>query len=549
MSEKVLVVGFDGATFDIIKPLVADGRLPTLANIMKNGAWGTLQSTIPPVTPLAWTSVFTGKNGGKHGILDFQEINPETYDFTPVRTDRHREKTIWQLLGEVGKRSIVMDVPFTYPPRPLNGLMLTGYGTPRTPDTVFTYPQDFTAVLPPELHSEIRVALPTHKFDRSQAFIDEWGKVMSSRGKLLNHLITEEDWDFFMVVFSITDNMGHVFWTYVDPAHPNYSHPEAQTYRDAFLHSYEQCDRLLGELIEKAGSDTTTLIVSDHGFGSVRPRQYIYQRLLEGGFITLKNTTGSVPLKAQLAKTAVKTYNRFPFLREWAKGLRPGNRKALKKSLKQTGIMPTASSVDYSKSKIIPSNFGLCMWVNDNKRFAQGIVPPTKVESILEELSAFLLADRDKATNEPIVTETIRAHTLYTGPYTDLMPDLVINYNNLYKPEQQPNGNNPFVEGGHTLDGIFLAHGRHIQPGQISKATLIDLAPTILHLSHQPIPPDMDGRVLTAILNPEFQEKHPVKTGETPAQFTEEDVTIQNTFSDDEDAEIKEQLRQLGYIE
>lgn len=251
--SKVLVVGLDGATWDIIRPLVAEGRLPTIARLLDKGASGTLYSTTPPVTPAAWTTFFTGKNPGKHGIYDFQRLNHETYELTSVRTEQHREQTLWELLGEAGFRSIILDVPFTYPPRPFNGIMITGYGTPRVSNTTFTHPVDLTEHLPPRLHSEIRVALPSYRFDRSRPFIQEWQEIMRGRQKLLRYMIDEEEWDLFMVVFSITDNMAHVFWTYIDPAHPNYFRPEAEEYREAFLGAYEQGDRILGELMERAG--------------------------------------------------------------------------------------------------------------------------------------------------------------------------------------------------------------------------------------------------------------------------------------------------------
>ena len=286
---KVLIVGWDGATFDVIHPLLAKGKLPNLARLMQTGAWGTLHSIIPPVTPGAWTSFFTGKNPGKHGIYDFQDLDPTTYQFTPVRTDRHREKTLWQLLGEQGLRSIILDVPYTYPPQPLNGWMLTGYGSPRTPDTVLTYPPTLAEQLPPELREEIRLAQPTHRFDRSPAFVAECAQIMAGRQKLLHHLITQEAWDLFMVVFSITDNLAHVFWTYYDPAHPNFHKSEALAYREAFLNAYITCDQLLGELMDRAGPDTITLVISDHGFGSVRPRQYMQQRLMQGGYPSCAN--------------------------------------------------------------------------------------------------------------------------------------------------------------------------------------------------------------------------------------------------------------------
>lgn len=544
---RVLIVGLDGATWDIIKPLASAGRLPNLARMVATGATGTLRSTVPPVTPAAWTSVFTGKNPGKHGIFDFQDLDPSTYEFTTVRTDRHREKTIWQLLGENELRSIVVDVPFTYPPKPLNGLMLTGYGTPRTADTVFTYPADLAQLIPEDLKSQIHVALPADRFDRSERFIDAWEEIMEGRRRLLTYLVGEEAWDFFMVVFSITDNMAHVFWTYVDPAHPNYYRPEGERYREAFLHSYEQCDRLLGELMEAAGPDTTTIVLSDHGFGSVRPRQYIYARLLDGGFLQARKDGGGVVLRDRLTRLGVELYTRFPFLREWVKGLAPKQRKRLKGTLERTGIMPTDSSVDYAQSLVIPTNFGLRMWINDAERFAHGIVPAREREAVLKRLITFLEADRDEATGRPIISAVFRGDGLYTGPYAENGPDLVIEYNNLYDPAAGTNAaRNPHVEGGHTLDGILLAAGPGVQLADVQGASLVDIMPTVLHLLGLEVPPDVDGQVLTQILSSAYMVEHPVRRGETPAQHDR--ALAEEAYTSEQEEEIRKQLRQLGYL-
>lgn len=542
--SKVLVVGFDGATFDIIQPLIAEGRLPTLAHILKTGSSGTLRSSIPPVTPSAWTSVFTGKNAGKHGIYDFQSLDPQTYQFNTVRTDEHREKTLWHLLGEANRRSIVMDVPFTYPPQPLNGLMLTGYGTPRNKaGATFTYPENLAERLPAGLHPQIKVALPTNKFDRSQTFIDEWWDVMDGRQQLLTHLIDHEEWDFFMVVFSITDNMAHVFWTYVDPMHPNYYRPEAENYRNAFLKGYEVCDQLLGELMERAGPDTNTLVLSDHGFGSVRPRQYVYNRLLEGKFLRPKGSPG----RGRLIRTAINTYNRFPFLREWVKNLQPNNRRSLIKSLKSQGVMPTDTSIDFARSHVIPSNFGLRMWVNDDERFGQGFVPAGQRQATLDKLSTYLLADHDDITGDPIIANTYQGKDLYHGEFVSRGPDLVIEYANFYRPGNTTTLRNPHLEGGHTLDGIFLAHGPAIGQADVQGASLIDLAPTVLHLLGQPIPPDFDGQVIESALSPSYLDENPIRPGTEPARH--HTATTSAGYSEEEDADIQEQLRQLGYIE
>ncbi len=550
MSRRVLVVGLDGATFDVIRPLVSKGRLPNLERMMRDGAHGVLRSNIPPVTPSAWTSVFTGKNAGKHGIYDFQELDPATYRFRTVRTDEHQEKTIWQLLGEAGLRSVVMDVPFTYPPRPLNGLMLTGYGTPRVPGTIFTYPEQLAERLPEGLRGEVRVALPEDKFDRSRRFIEEWEALMAGRRKLLSFLASGEPWDFFMVVFSITDNMAHVFWTYTDPAHPNYHRPEGEEFRQAFFHGYELCDQLLGELIEQAGGRTNTIVLSDHGFGSVRPRQYVYNRLLQGGYLTPKGAIGPSGTGGRLVRFAVSAYNRFPFIREWVKGLTPARRKSLTEGLKRSGMLPGSENVDFAHSKVIPSNFGLRMWVNDRYRFPQGVVPVAEMDSVLAELSAFLEEDRDQVTGEAIIANTYLGKELYDGPFAHRGPDLVIEYNNLFRPESAPAARNAHLEGGHTLEGIFLAHGPDIQRQVVSGARLIDLAPTVLYLLGQPIPADMDGRTLSEIVSPAYLAENPIRHTEQPARWDTPAVQPASAaYTAAQEAEIEEQLRQLGYIE
>ncbi len=544
--DRLMLVGLDGATLDIVQPLAEDGRLPHLARLMRTGAWGTLQSTMPPVTPAAWTTIFTGKNPGKHGIYDFQEIDPQTYRFRTVRTDEHLEKTIWQLLSEAGLRSQIIDVPFTYPPRPLNGWMITGYGTPRTDGTIFTYPADLISRLPEDLRGEMRVALPANKFDRSLRFIEEWQQIMQGRRRLIQHLVSEQDWDFFMLVFSITDNMAHVFWTYIDPAHPNYYLPEAKSYRGAFFRAYEQCDRLLGEMMERAGPDTTTLVISDHGFGSVRPRQYLFERLLSGGYLQPKESGGLAKLRASAMRTLLRTYNSVPGLREWAKRMRPGSRNQMKVALRQAGLMPNLENIDFERSKIVPTNFGLRMWVNERGKFAHGIVEPNDKNTLLEGLSQYLRSDLDPVYGRPIIARTHLGKDLYDGPHATHGPDLIIEYANFFQYGNQSDLRNARTEGGHTPFGIFFAHGPAIRQTQVQGASLTDLAPTVLHLLGQPVPPDMDGRVLEHILTTKHRSEHPLVTGTVPARW--EDHPKGKELTPEEQAELEKQFRQLGYL-
>lgn len=546
--SKLMVVGFDGATFDIIHPLVANGRLPTLAHLMKNGAWGTLHSTVPPITPTAWTTVFTGKNPGKHGIFDFQEIDPETYDRSPVFTDRHLEKTMWDLLGDAGIPSIITDVPYTYPPRPLKGMMLTGYGTPRTDQTIFTHPSAWEAMLPSSLHEFTRVAQPRQNFDRSRAFLDEWRDIMNGRSQLLKHLITQQDWGFFFHVFSITDNLAHVFWTYLEPSHPNYGRPEAAEYREALFQAYIQCDQLLGDMLTWAGPDTNLILMSDHGFGSVYPRQYLFQRLIDGGYLSYQAHGKVGQLRSSAMKFAIRTYNNLPFLREWVKNLQPNRQNALKSSLKSSGLLPGNDAINYQRSRVLPSDFGLQLWLNHQERFEDGILQGEETAVLQANLSQYLLSDCDKATNKPIIKQVYQGAEQYDGVNAWLGPDLIIENQNFYDPSGSHHPPNPNLEGSHTHEGVLIAHGPAFRNATLSqRMSLKDLAPTMLHLLHQPIPPDMDGRIIKTALNEAFHQANPVQTSQTPA--VHQTPPTQKALTPAEEEELKNQLRQLGYVE
>ncbi len=533
-----------------MRPLANQGRLPNLQRLMNHGASGILQSTVPPVTPAAWTSVFTGKNPGKHGIYDFQSLDPQTYTFHTLHAHRHREKTVWRLAGEGGKRSMVIDVPFTYPPKPLEGLMITGYGTPRTPGTEFTFPPNLADRLPSALREVVRVALPSTNFDRSQRFVDEWKAIMNGRQKLLAHLASEEEWDFFMVVFSITDNMAHVFWTFADPAHANYERAEAGQFREAFYASYEQCDRLVGQLMAGAGPGVSTLIVSDHGFGSVQARQYLFGRLLEGGYMAAgksgpRSAGRAVRFRDALLQRAVRLYSRFPALREAVKGLPPGRRQSLVGALQRVGAMPEPSAINTSRSRVVLSNFGLQIWLNRRQQDGEPLAGAA-AEALMAELSDYLLADRDSVSGMAVIRAVHRGRDVYKGPFAEHAPDLIIEYNNLFGLSGPDGRKNAHTEGGHTHEGIFIAHGAGIQARPVEGARLIDLAPTILYLLGLPVPPDMDGRVVQELFDAEFLARHPIVRGATPAVLSQNEDDAD--YDDDEEADIREQLRQLGYL-
>ena len=128
--RKVICIGLDGATFDLIRPWLSKGKLPNIGRIIKDGVWGELESVIPPVSAPAWTSFMTGKNPGKHGIFGFKKEKQGTYEELFVNRKLIKSETLWKCLSDVGKKVIVINVPLTYPPEEINGYLMSGMDTP-----------------------------------------------------------------------------------------------------------------------------------------------------------------------------------------------------------------------------------------------------------------------------------------------------------------------------------------------------------------------------------------------------------------------------------
>jgi predicted AlkP superfamily phosphohydrolase/phosphomutase len=540
----VLVVGLDGATFDIIHPLVREGRLPNLARLMKEGAWGTLRSTAPPISPTAWTTFATGKNPGRHGVFDFRHLSHD-YEWQVRPRQQHGHKSLWRLLSEAGRHVVAVDVPFTYPPEAVNGLMITGYPTPRTPDTVFYHPP----ALPERLREagfHLALGWPEDRIDVHPDFFRAWEAVMDERERVLDYLFHEEPWDLFMVVFGITDTLAHTLWQFLEPAHLAFRDEKAESYREALFHGYEQADRLLGQLWSRVDEDTHLLVLSDHGFGTVRPRQWLFRFLAERDWLHFKQAQGVGGLLAPLRGAALKAYTEIGWLRRLIRELRPGAKGKLRSALAQGGLLAESRNVAHSTSPAIPSDMGTHLYLNRTGRFAHGFLDDEAAGRLAQEIREALLEARDPVDGKPIVAAVHLRDDLYTGEAVEQAPDLLIEYANRYAPSDTPEEANPGLEGGHVPEGILLASGVGIQPGHVAETALRHLAPTILHLMGEPVPPDMDGAVLSALLKTPWMEGHPIAIAAKPATY-EETETLD--YEEDDEEAVEAQLRALGYIE
>ncbi len=274
--SRVFLFGLDGATFTLLRPWMEEGHLPALARLVAEGAWGPLASTIPALTPVAWNSMVTGVYPGKHGVYGFVRRKPDSYEWDVVTSRDRRRPAIWNLLDRAGRRSIVVDVPFTYPPEPINGIMVAGLGTPDV-TTEFVHPRSLREILVREFGP---YPLDIYFTGDVRRLLDDAHHLTDHRLAVTRFLARESPWDFFMLGLMMTDRLQHPLWGYLDERHSRYDSDDARRLRPAIRAYYRHVDEMIAELSEMLDAQTAFLIASDHGFGPLE-RSFSLLRWLE----------------------------------------------------------------------------------------------------------------------------------------------------------------------------------------------------------------------------------------------------------------------------
>ncbi|MDR7485188.1 MAG: alkaline phosphatase family protein [Armatimonadota bacterium] len=278
---RVFLLGLDGATFTLLRPWIDEGHLPTLARLLAEGAWGPLTSVIPPMTPVAWTSMVTGVRPGKHGIFGFLKTRPGRYEREPSSSLDRRRPAIWNLLDRAGRPSILVGVPYTYPPEPINGVVVSGFGTPSV-DGEFVHPRSLREVILREFGPyPLEVRYRKDVLGR----LEDAHRLTAHRHALVRFLMREFPWDFFMFVLMTTDRLQHLIWRHVDPSHPWYDSDEARRYAPGILDYYRRLDDMVADLLARLDAQTTFMLVSDHGFGPLERSVSLLRWLGQAGLL------------------------------------------------------------------------------------------------------------------------------------------------------------------------------------------------------------------------------------------------------------------------
>jgi predicted AlkP superfamily phosphohydrolase/phosphomutase len=551
LSPRVLIIGLDGATMDLIRPWAEAGKLPHLGRLIREGVSGDLRSTIPPVTAPAWTSFMTGKGPGKHGVFHFRTYDLTRYtcyDETLVTSRYFSGDTIFRILSDAGLRVGALAVPMTFPPFAVNGVMLSGYPAPKK-RAAYCYPAGlsdrFESI---NFGSEFPSSLPD-RIRSSTSMVKELTACSLE-------LVDEQPYDLFMVAFTNTDMANHFFRKYADPDYAGYDPAGASTYGNVLLEEYQMADDAVGRLVERAGPNTTVLIMSDHGSG-VHATQYFHTNswLRSKGWLEVKK--GLSVASASGARAVLEFVRiRAPKVRDVVKRTFPNLVKA-----QITSGLQAASAIEWSQTKAyrVPMFYFVeGIEINLKDRQPQGIVlPGADYEQLRDQIISDLSSVRDPETGKKLVQKIIKKEEEYSGPHAGNAPDVVVFYDHDYAGGANPTGPlitplEPYTlaewSGLHRMNGTLIMQGRHVRQGvSIEDAVITDLAPTIIYLLGLPVPSDMDGHVLTQALDPALLTTRPVELTE---RVRGERVPEPDAYLDEQEAEqIKESLRGLGYIE
>lgn len=538
---RTLVVGIDGATFDLIKPWAKAGLLPTFAHLLQHGAHATLDAYPYLNSAAAWTNFVTGYNPGQHGIFDFTNQAKSTW--RPTGGADRSKPAFWHLLAAGGQRVGVMNVPISFPAEQTNGFMVSGMDSPAPDRKGFTQPEG--------LYQELRRAGIAYEIDVPNLAQTTKQKVMElpravrdmtlARTRAFLYLLEKYPCDAAMLVYVGSDRMSHYFWSETPPAP---GAPEWKPLRE-LLQLY---DAQLEQLLARATSDTTVFVVSDHGFGVARHAYLGMNPLLERlGYQTRRTRPSQATVLGNLLRIGRRTVPG-----RWQKGLAlrfPRAHTRASRSDKQ-------GEFDWSRTRAF-AHLGNHVRINSRARYDHGIVPAEEYDALCLELRDVLCALTDPESGAPLMADVYRRDAFYHGPHAYLAADLVgkwiprnvrhalayrrSGHDIVIRPGAPANG----WRGTHLPEGIFIAYGKGIRGGVAHPPlTHLELTPTLLYLHDQPVPADMDGRVLTEWFEPAFSASRPIQRGRAVEYRPAGDA-----LNDAENQVIENRLRHLGYIE
>jgi predicted AlkP superfamily phosphohydrolase/phosphomutase len=522
---RVLLIGWDGADWRILDPLLERRDLPNLQALIDRGQKGVLKSTIPTHSWAAWPSFLTGVDPADHGVYDILETVPGTHKQYPVTYKSIKERTFVEDLAAAGKKGLYVDVPLMFPPPDIDATIVAGGVLPK--NRQYTQPADLPETLAKNgAPWQINGMSWTTYHNKPEPYLDEVFALTGKRIKAAEWLMENTDWDLMASVWVSVDRTQHALSNYVGPDHPDYAKnkdtPLAARVRDV----YKQLDDAIGSFVSRTREDDLILFISDHGFQSCY-RTINMDRLLEK-FGYLQFTASNMVLGPMqwgpMRKIARTVYDKL--------GLH--------------GKVSLPQPVNWSKTKAYTTirSTGEGVSINLAGREPDGIVDPGDFEKVRDEVMDRLASFTDPKTGKRPVKAIYKREEIFKGKHADSAPDILMEPAEGYSLTHAKSAieDADWVSGDHRIDGTIVAVGPKVQPfGETPM--LIDMAPTMLAALDAPASIKHTGRVLHEVVGTEAA----VKAGEQ-VDFVESS-DAEPTVSDTEADEMEEHLRGLGYLE
>lgn len=481
MPARVMVIGLDGATFDVMDPLMAQGRLPHLSGLRRDGVSSALASTFPDSSAPAWTSCRTGVNPGMHGVFEFWRL--EGYRWELASSLDVRAPTVEQMLSRRGFRVCMVNVPLTYPPKPLLGVVVPGLPVPLSSRAFHVaVPDSSLASLlegwPPD-------ALPDAGDAPRHVVLARYLSAHRQRAGIVAELLARGQWDFFMVVFTLADKIQHTFWRERLLFAEGDRRPEVTALGGAVDSCYELLDDTVGRLLSRTDESAHVMVVSDHGFGSCDHQFYPNVWLRQRGYLRLK------PFHKIHARQIV-----------WRSGKGRVPRPAVV-------IGPPCRRIAWERTKAFGALYveSRAIWLNMRGRQPRGTVSEgEEAEALAREIADGLQA-LTMPDGTPVVDRVLAPEEVFRGPHTREWGDLLIRVQDpgtrilgVFTGDElvEPVTDLRVATGQHRPEGIFLARGPRVAMPPAGGAHIMDVAPTVLDLLGVTVPPYMEGKALFA---------------------------------------------------
>ncbi len=452
---KVMIIGLDCAEPSLVLERWRD-ELPTISRLMSEGTYGRLTSVIPPITVPAWSCMMASRTPGDLGVYGFRNRADHSYDALFIADGNAiKEPRLWDLATRAGKPSIVLGVPGTYPPRPLNGVLVSCFLTPSI-ESAYTYPPALKAEIAKTV-GEYILDCKDFRTEDKDYLLRQVYEMTDRRFALAEHLLETRPWELFVMVEMGPDRMHHGFWKFMDPEHRRYE--PGNPYENAILDYHRHVDGLIARLLEHADENTVVLLVSDHGAkrmdGGIRINEWLRR---EGLLTTLREPT-------ELC------------------------------SLRDVGI-------DWSKTTAwSEGGYYARIFMNVRGREPEGIVAPEDYESVRADLAKRIAAIPDEL-GRPLGTRVYLPEDVYPE-VNGVAPDLIVHFGDLAWRSVGTVGGEEGVhtfendtgpdDANHAQDGLFVIAGPGIPAAGSTHAELLDIAPTVLELLGVSVPPTMRG--------------------------------------------------------